>query len=118
MVSAGKSHPILLCTGIAKLVLNGVITDQNAVRKLVEMYVSPKTATNQELRQALTFALPVYSYSSPQNQLTIVRIFIPVLLKASEVRKELDEDTDMVSSSQLSMMFLDWTDPLKLANVP
>lgn len=82
----------LLCTGIAKLVLNGMITDQNvspirtvaydpgslvlyqAVRKLVEMYVSPKTASNQELRQALTFALPVYSYSSPQNQLTIVRV--------------------------------------------
>ncbi|EDR03702.1 chromosome condensation complex protein [Laccaria bicolor S238N-H82] len=108
----------LLCTGIAKLVLNGMITDQNAVRKLVEMYVSPKTASNQELRQHLTFSLPVYSYSSPQNQLTIVRIFIPVLLNASEVRKKLDEDTEMVSSSQLSLMFLDWTDPFKLANRP
>ncbi|KIJ99866.1 hypothetical protein K443DRAFT_132899 [Laccaria amethystina LaAM-08-1] len=106
----------LLCMGISKLALNGMITDQNAVRKLVEMYVSPKTASNQELRQALTFSLPVYSYSSLQNQLTIVRIFIPVLLKASEVRKELDEDTEMVSSSRLSLMFLDWTDPFKLAN--
>jgi condensin complex subunit 3 len=78
--------------GISKLALNGMITDQNvsqsellptilgslvscqAVRKLMEMYVSPKTASNQELRQALTFSLPVYSYSSLQNQLTIVRV--------------------------------------------
>ena len=31
------------------------------------------------------------------------------------MRKELDEDEEMVSAAQVGALFVDWTDPLKLS---
>jgi condensin complex subunit 3 len=41
------------------------------------------------------------------------KIFIPTFEKLSEMRKELDDDDEMVSMAQVGGMFLDWTDPQK-----
>lgn len=38
------------------------------LRSLVLAYVSPDTADNQEVRQCLSYFLPVYCYSSSENQ--------------------------------------------------
>jgi hypothetical protein len=38
------------------------------LKSLVLLYLSPATAENQELRQCLSYFLPVYCYSSPANQ--------------------------------------------------
>ncbi len=58
----------LLCVGIAKLMLAGMVADERVLTTLVLAYVSPDTANNQELRQCLSYFLPVYSYSSAANQ--------------------------------------------------
>jgi condensin complex subunit 3 len=85
----------VICLGFAKLMLYGLVVDERVIEFtlrfvdsvhdrlqpakcgvrplqvllcLVMAYVSPMTAANQELRQCLAYFLPVYCYSSAQNQ--------------------------------------------------
>ena len=100
---------------------------------LMLKYVSPDTASNQELRQCLSYFFPVYCYSSPVNQRRMQKVswiimaklagvdvmyrksFIALFTKLSEVYREWDGDEDMISPLQTSLMFVDWTDPQKAA---
>ncbi|KAH9837531.1 nuclear condensing complex subunit [Rhodofomes roseus] len=109
----------LLCMGIAKLMLAGMITDERVLKTLVLVYVSPETADNQELRQCLAYFFPVYCYSSPQNQRRIQRIFIPLFEQLVGALREWSEDQeqDPITSAQLGLMFIDWTDPQKAVPV-
>ncbi|KAF8636938.1 hypothetical protein AX17_003189 [Amanita inopinata Kibby_2008] len=105
----------LLAIGISKLVLCGMITDIKAIKKLIVTYLSPETASNQELRQCLTFFFPVYCYSSTENQRRIREISLDTFVELNNVRRELGEVEEMVSPTQVATMFVDWTDPLKLS---
>ena len=58
----------LLCVGLSKLMLAGMVADQRVLQTLILIFISPETAENQELRQCLSYFLPVYSYSSQANQ--------------------------------------------------
>lgn len=44
------------------------------LQSLVLLYFSPETADNQALRQCLTYFLPVYCYSSPDNQRRMLNV--------------------------------------------
>lgn len=57
-----------LCKGLAKLMMSGMVTDENVLKSLILAYFSPDTADNQEVRQCLSYFLPVYCYSSSENQ--------------------------------------------------
>ena len=69
------------CEGVAKLMLAGMVNDElvrlcldcfvltrQLLQSLVLLYLSPDTVDNQPLRQSLTYFLPVYCYSSTENQ--------------------------------------------------
>ncbi|PFH49328.1 hypothetical protein AMATHDRAFT_147847 [Amanita thiersii Skay4041] len=105
----------LLCIGISKLVLCGMITDTNAIRKLIVTYLSPDTADNQQLRQCLTFFFPVYCYSSESNQQCMREIFMETFIELNDLRRRIDDDQDMLSATQVANLFVDWTDPVRLA---
>ncbi|KII87700.1 hypothetical protein PLICRDRAFT_30295 [Plicaturopsis crispa FD-325 SS-3] len=107
----------LLCIGIAKLVLSGMISDERVLKSLVWSYVSPDTAENQELRQCLSYFFPVYCYSSPVNQRRMQQIFVPMFQRLAQEYRELDEEQDMVSPALVGAMFVDWTDPQKAVDV-
>ncbi|EPQ52389.1 chromosome condensation complex protein [Gloeophyllum trabeum ATCC 11539] len=107
----------LMCVGIAKLMLSGMVTDERVLKSLVFAYVSPETAGNQELRQCLSYFFPVYCYSSPANQRRMQKIFIPIFEELSQVYKELDDDREMISPANVVAMFVDWTDPQKAVAV-
>ncbi|KAF4614841.1 hypothetical protein D9613_002893 [Agrocybe pediades] len=108
----------MLCLGVSKLILSGMIIENYALENLVKVYLSPLTSENLELRQCLSFFFPVYSYSSFDNQKTMCEIFITIFLDACEDRKQFkdsdDEALHYVSSTQLGEMFIDWTDPIRL----
>lgn len=86
-----KAVQAAICLGFAKLMLFGLVVDERVsdchfnilftvlfsfltkvhvkvLLCLVMAYVSPMTADNHELRQCLAYFLPVYCYSSAQNQ--------------------------------------------------
>ncbi|KAL4248656.1 CND3 (condensin subunit 3) family protein [Abortiporus biennis] len=107
----------LLCVGIAKLMLSGMITDERVLKSLVLAYMSPQTVHNQELRQCLSYFFPVYSYSSGENQKRMQAMFISIFNQLRTVYQEWDGEEDMISPSQIGLMFVDWTDPLKASTV-
>ena len=88
-----KSVQALMCLGLAKLMLFGLVTDERVtfcfgpfrhdfdltsflispqvLMSLIFAYVSPTSSDNQELRQCLAYFLPVYCYSSSANQMRL-----------------------------------------------
>lgn len=99
--------------GMAKLMLSGVVDDDDALRSLVLVYMSPETSENQALRQCLSYFLPLYCYRSSANQRRLQRVFIPVLDVLTEVFYERDETQEMVTPLQIGVQLLDWSDPAK-----
>ncbi|THH30647.1 hypothetical protein EUX98_g3519 [Antrodiella citrinella] len=112
-----ESHAVqaLLCIGISKLMINGLITDERVLASLVLAYVSPVTSENEELRQCLAYFLPVYCYSLPSNQMRMRSIFLTAFELVSKVFEELDADQEMITPLQFGNLFVDWTNPLKAA---
>ncbi|KAF8814695.1 ARM repeat-containing protein [Phlegmacium glaucopus] len=107
----------VLCTGICKLLLAGIITDPRVLSCLALMYISPTTKDNQELRQCLSYFFPVYSYSSPENQIRVQGVFIIAFGGAARMHEDLDEDEEMISLHQFGLLMLDWTNPQKAAEI-
>ncbi|OAX38286.1 hypothetical protein K503DRAFT_718426 [Rhizopogon vinicolor AM-OR11-026] len=107
----------LLCIGFAKLVLAGIVSDDQVLKTLVVTYLSPETIDNQEVRQCLSYFFPVFCYSSAINQRRIQRLFIPLFDRLAKATREVEEDQEMVSPAQMAAMFVDWTDPQKAIEV-
>ena len=119
----------IICTGIAKLLLAGMVNDQRALEALVIVYFSPQTAHNHELRQCLSYFFPMYCGSWSANQERMRKVgflgplcraeslrmiwqsFINVFTNLSETYREWDGDEDMTSPAQICAMIGDWTDP-------
>jgi condensin complex subunit 3 len=99
--------------GMAKLMLSGIVTDDDALRSLILVYMSPETSDNQQLRQCLSYFLPIYCYSSAANQRRLQRVVVPALDVLTEVYYERDDRQEMVSPLQVGLQLLDWCDPSK-----
>jgi condensin complex subunit 3 len=96
--------------GMAKLMLSGMVEDDDALRSLVLVYMSPETSGNQQLRQCLSYFLPVYCYSSSACQRRLQRVILPTLDVLTEVYHERDVGQEMVTPLQVGMQLLDWSD--------
>ena len=96
--------------GMAKLMLSGMVEDDDALRSLVLVYMSPETSGNQQLRQCLSYFLPVYCYSSSACQRRLQRVILPTLDVLTEVYHEREVGQEMVTPFQVGMQLLDWSD--------
>ncbi|KJA27084.1 hypothetical protein HYPSUDRAFT_131697 [Hypholoma sublateritium FD-334 SS-4] len=108
----------ILCQGVAKLVIAKMITDIEAIKTLLKIYISPLTVGNAILRQSLNLFFNIYSFSSLENQQRMQEIFLLIFLDVCEDHRqaiEVDEDVDVVESNQIASMFVMWTDPLQLS---
>ncbi|KAH9924026.1 nuclear condensing complex subunit [Fomitopsis serialis] len=106
----------VLCIGISKLMLAGLVTDPRVLTSMLMTYVSPTTVDNQELRQCLAYFLPVYCYSSAANQRRMQSVAMAAYDLVGQVHAELTDGEEMVSSSQFGLLLVDWTDPRKLVH--
>lgn len=87
-------------------VLSSALCLGQLLTRLVLQFIFPETADIQALRQCLGYFLPVYCFSSPLNQRRMKDVFLSTLrLLISE------GDEDGITPSQLTLLFLDWTDP-------
>ncbi|KAJ2934154.1 hypothetical protein H1R20_g2926, partial [Candolleomyces eurysporus] len=107
----------VVCTGICKLVLAGIISEPNVLITLALLYISPSTVENQELRQCLSYFFPVYSYASASNQSRIQSIFLTAYDQAKKMHDDLDEDQEMISPYDFGLMIVDWSDPTKAIQI-
>ncbi|KAG6815820.1 hypothetical protein H0H87_011119 [Tephrocybe sp. NHM501043] len=107
----------VLCVGLSKLLLSGIVKDAKVLSSLVLTYVSPTTRTNEELRQCLSYFFPVYCYSSSDNQARMQSIFVSTFDLFMQARENLDDDQDMITPFQFGLLLVDWTNPQKRAEM-
>ncbi|KAK1598760.1 nuclear condensing complex subunit [Colletotrichum navitas] len=110
---------------VSKLLLGRVVTDPEAsaemLKTLVVQYFDPVTATNQSVRQALNYFLPVFCYSRAENQDLMRTVALDALHALLNVRESLEDDDadvdeDMESLTTIGACLVDWTDPRKCFN--
>ena len=109
-------------TALSKAMLSRLITEPDLLKQLVVAYFDPDTADNAQLRQSLSYFLPVYCHSRAENATRMVSIACSVIAKLSTIREAFleevadaeEEEDGMVKLSAVGNMLLDWTDPRKI----
>ncbi|WBW74794.1 condensin complex non-SMC subunit Cnd3 [Schizosaccharomyces osmophilus] len=104
----------LSAEAIAKLLVIVHYRDEVFLKPLIIQYFEPNTVENYALRQVLGYFFPVYVYGSPENQWKVAEVFCDTLLNLLEVYRDIDEDDLQLSTSQIALQMLDWTDHEKL----
>ncbi|KAG9231794.1 nuclear condensing complex subunit [Amylocarpus encephaloides] len=107
---------------VSKLILGRVITDtstalEDLLETLTVLYFDPSSQHNQGVRQTLSYSLPVYCFSRPENQDRMRKVALNVMHKLFVISETLDDedeaDAEMVSLSTIGAHLVDWTDPRK-----
>ncbi|KAH6906790.1 nuclear condensing complex subunit [Coprinopsis sp. MPI-PUGE-AT-0042] len=102
----------IVCQGLAKLVMDGIIHDERSIYRLYAALIVPETADNAELRQSLHIFFQLYSHLHPYNQEMMAKIFMEVFKEAGEKRKSLDYPrATMVTPDVLCRLFEEYTAP-------
>ncbi|KAF9077355.1 nuclear condensing complex subunit [Rhodocollybia butyracea] len=101
----------VLCMGLAKLMLPGVLVDGKIMEVLLTQYFAPRNANNQKLKQCLSFFFQAYCAASIENQKMISTIFIRIYCNLCRTSDTLEDDEEMASMGQISGMILEWTSP-------
>ncbi|KAF4984549.1 hypothetical protein FZEAL_283 [Fusarium zealandicum] len=106
----------------SKLLLGRVISEEEAcqelLKSLVVVYFDPSSASNQTVRQALNYFLPVFCFSRAENQDLMRSTALDAIHALFNVREGLEDDDvdvgeDMVSMTTIGACLVDWTDPRK-----
>lgn len=106
----------------SKLLLGRIVSDEETceelLKSLVLAYFDPSSASNQTVRQALNYFLPVFCFSRPENQHLMRTIALQALHSLLNLREGLEDDDvdveeDMVSMTTIGACLVDWTDPRK-----
>ncbi|KAH8928058.1 hypothetical protein BT69DRAFT_1329975 [Atractiella rhizophila] len=94
--------------GISKLMLSGMIADDEVLKSLVLMYFSPETSGN----QPLSYFFPVYCFSPAAHQRRMQKVFMASLHILNRVYEDLgdEERQDMIPPLQIAAQMVDWTD--------
>ncbi|EWZ82959.1 chromosome condensation complex Condensin, subunit G [Fusarium oxysporum] len=120
----GKSPEVQAAATVAasKLLLGRVVSEEEAcqdlLKSLVVAYFDPSSASNQTVRQALNYFLPVFCFSRDENQNLMRSIALDAIHALFNVRESLEDDDvdveeDMVSMATIGACLVDWTDPRK-----
>jgi condensin complex subunit 3 len=111
-------------TALSKAFLSRLITDTDLLKQLVIAYFDPDTKDNAQLRQSLSYFLPVYCHSRAENAARMTSITTSIIAKLATLREELldeaeadsaaDAEGGMVKLNVVGTMIVDWTDPRRI----
>ena len=97
---------------LCKLFLAGVIAEEDLLKTLVLAFFDGASADNLALRQILSFCLPVYCYSSNENQQRMGKIVIDGIRRLTRIYDNCE--TEMINPSQIMQHLVEWTDPQRI----
>ncbi|KAL4248657.1 CND3 (condensin subunit 3) family protein [Abortiporus biennis] len=100
-VEESQAVQALLCIGISKLMLNGLITDE---RVLTISYLPMYLLLQHRIKNC------------DINQSRMQSVFPVAFNLVSQAYKDLEEDQEMITPLQFGILFIDWTNPQKAAN--
>ncbi|ODQ66377.1 hypothetical protein NADFUDRAFT_13391, partial [Nadsonia fulvescens var. elongata DSM 6958] len=114
-----ESHEVqaTAAEALCKLFLAGVIKEEELLKAIVMVYFHHDSSENHALRQILNFCLPVYAYSSLENQKRIANITVDSLRRLTAIYEEPDGSDGMVAPTQMLQQLLEWTDPLRSVGI-
>lgn len=99
---------------LCKLMLTSVIQDEDLLKQAVICYLDPATKDNAAVRQALSYFLPVYCHSKRENMVRMAAITPAIIHTILSLEEDMDEEEEMVGTSIICTMLVDWTDARKL----
>ena len=99
---------------LCKLMLTGVIKDEDLLKQAVIAFFDPATKDNAVLRQALSYFLPVFCHSRRENKEKMASVAPSIIHAVMGLVEELDEEEEMVGIGMVGNMLVDWTDARKL----
>ncbi|CCU99678.1 unnamed protein product [Malassezia sympodialis ATCC 42132] len=97
--------------GLAKLLLTGVLSEDDVLKSLILTYMSPDTAANQPLRQCLSYFLPLFCSSHARHQRMIQHVFMDVFDILAHLYDDPEARTHMISPAQLAAQLAEWSHP-------
>lgn len=117
--SADSDVQAMGVNALSKLMLSQMITDTDLLKLLVISFFDPETAENAQLRQSLSYFLPVYCHSRGANAERMAMVATGVVARLTTLREALMDDEDveegeMVTLATVGGLLVDWTDPRKI----
>ncbi|KAK3679756.1 chromosome condensation complex Condensin, subunit G [Recurvomyces mirabilis] len=124
--SLKATDPTVQSTGavaLSKTMLARLITSPDLLKHLILCFFDPDTASNAQLRQSLSYFLPVYAHSRAENAERVASVAVSVIAKLATLREALMDEAEadsgnegegagaMVKLSVVGGMLVDWTDP-------
>ncbi|ORY82105.1 nuclear condensing complex subunit [Protomyces lactucae-debilis] len=110
---------------VSKLLLHNILLPDSVnarglLKEMATLYYSPASFDNQSLKQCLAYFFPVYCYSSAQHQEAFATVVVSVMRRVSRQYEELDaeERQEMAALTSVGAQLMEWTNPLRLANLP
>lgn len=100
----------LAAEALCKLVMAGIFTDDDLIKALILIFFDSGTASNEALKQILSFCMPVYCYSSVENQQRVGRVVVDAVRRLAVMY---ETDSEMVTPTVMLQQLIDWTDPQK-----
>ncbi|WFD26291.1 chromosome condensation complex Condensin, subunit G [Malassezia nana] len=97
--------------GLAKLLLTGVLYDDDVLKSLVLTYMSPDTADHPAVRQCLSYFLPLFCSSHARHQRMIQHVFMDVFDILAHLYDDAEARPHMISPTQLAQQLAEWTHP-------
>ncbi|WFD32261.1 chromosome condensation complex Condensin, subunit G [Malassezia sp. CBS 17886] len=100
--------------GNAKLLLTGTLADDDVLKSLVLVYMSPDSWDNQPLRQCLSYFLPLFCSAHARHQRMLQRVFVDTFDLLAHVYADADAAAHMVSPAHTALQLADWCNPERL----
>ena len=104
--------------GCAKLLLGRVISDQGVLEGLALLYFHPSSINRPRIRQCLCYFFPVFAFSSHQNQLLFIPLFVPVILSVFSFQKQTSTNLidTVIKPAQVAEQLFYWLDPTRVVS--
>ncbi|KAH3661262.1 hypothetical protein OGAPHI_006669 [Ogataea philodendri] len=101
-----------------KLFLCGVITDDELFETTLLSYFNPAINDNEQLKQCLSFCIPVYAFSHESHQERISRVTSDTLYRLFSAWDEMAEveTVSQLSPQSIIQQLMYWTDPYRVVN--
>lgn len=100
---------------LCKLLLAGVIKEPDLIKTLIVVYFNGSSAHNQPMRQALSYCIPVYCFSSAENQALMSSVVVDSVRRLAQIHDTVEGD--MLTPTQILQQLIDWTNPNRVVQV-
>ncbi|KAJ3411521.1 hypothetical protein HDV05_002082 [Chytridiales sp. JEL 0842] len=99
--------------GVTKLMIQKHISDPEVLQALVVFYFHPHLTEFHRLRQCLSYFLPIFCFSSYENQAIMSSIFVSTFLKLVDIHPTVASNGS-VAISDVAGQLVEWTDTRRL----